>query len=405
MIKRLLTTQVIGAIGAVLAAAAMLTAPKLAGHDANRLAAAPCSNWTGAPPVNPGSIQNEVNGVTVVSACRAWLVGEYKGGNEVPFAERWNGSAWIQTAVPYGGGVVHDNFLRAVSARAADDVWAVGDYDHGDPSFAHFSLIERWNGSSWFQVPSPNPGGPTHNNLLFGVATISVVSAWAVGSFSNGTALQTLVLRWNGSAWKRVRSPSPGGAAHDSELVSVTATSATNAWAVGWYSDGKVRHTLILHWNGKVWRRTPNPNPAGCIPGDELLSVSGTSATNAWAVGLVTGCFTLSPQMLIEHWNGKAWRMARPPKVSSFEHYLAGVAAISATNAWAVGTILGGQNSNRTLVLHWNGKAWSRVASPDPAGPAVDHSLTGVAAWSASSIWTVGEDGPGAKEAIAFHCC
>lgn len=405
MIKRLLTTRVIGAIGAAVIAVATLTAPKLAAPDVKRPAAALCPNWTGAPPVSPGNIQNEITGVTVVSACRAWLVGDYKGGHETPLAERWNGSAWIRTTVPHGGGVVHDNFLRAVSARAADDVWAVGDYDHGDPSFAHFTLIERWNGSSWFQVPSPNPGGPTHNNLLFGVATISVVNAWAVGSFSNGTASQTLVLHWNGSAWKRIKSPSPGGAAHDSSLVSVQAISATNAWAVGWYSDGAVRHTLILHWNGKAWRRTPSPNPAGCVPGDELISVSGTSATNAWAVGLFTGCFFLVPQVLIEHWNGKAWRMVRPPKINSPTDLLTGVAAISASNAWAVGTALGGKGFDQTLVLHWNGKSWSRVASPDPGGPANTHFVTGVAAWSASSIWTVGDYGDGARTALALHCC
>lgn len=353
MIKRLLTTRIIGAIGAAVIAAATLTAPKLAAPDAKRPAAAPCPNWTGAPPVSPGNIQNEINGVTVVSACRAWLVGEYKGGHETPLAERWNGSAWIQTTVPPGGGVVDDNFLRAVSARAADDVWAVGDYDHGDPSFAHFTLIERWNGSSWFQVPSPNPGGPTHNNLLFGVATISV----------------------------------------------------TNAWAVGWYSDGLVRHTLILHWNGKAWRHMASPNPQGCVPGDELISVSGTSATNAWAVGLFTGCFFLAPQVLIEHWNGKAWRMVRPPKINSLTDLLTGVTAISASNAWAVGTVLGGKGFDQTLVLHWNGKSWSRVASPDPGGPANTHFVTGVAAWSASSIWTVGDYGPGARTALALHCC
>jgi hypothetical protein len=33
---------------------------------------------------------------------------------------------------------------------------------------------------------------------------------------------------------------------------------------------------------------------------------------------------------------------------------LAGVAATSATNAWAVG----GTASDHTLILRWNGKAW-----------------------------------------------
>ncbi len=280
--------------------------------------------------MNPGTFSNEVNGITVVSACRAWLVGAYKIGGWVPLAERWNGSSWIQTTIPDGGGVVHDNFLYTASARTADDVWAVGDYDHGDSSFAHFTLIERWSGSSWFQVPSPNPGGTSHNNLLRGVATVSVTNAWAVGSCSNGTAAQTLILHWNGPAWRRVKAPSPGGASHDSALSSVTATSVTNAWVVGSYSDGQLTHTLILHWNGKSLKQVPSPSPRGCVPGDQLASVTATSPANAWAAGSFTGCFFLAPLVLIEHWNGKDWKTVPGPKLSSDTNRLTGVAAISA---------------------------------------------------------------------------
>jgi hypothetical protein len=43
--------------------------------------------------------------------------------------------------------------------------------------------------------------------------------------------------------------------------------------------------TLILAWNGKKWTRVPSP------AGDQLNSVAGISASNAWAVGdaLVSG--------------------------------------------------------------------------------------------------------------------
>ena len=43
------------------------------------------------------------------------------------------------------------------------------------------TLILHWNGKSWTQVPSPNPGGPSHGNLLFGVTATSARNAWAVG--------------------------------------------------------------------------------------------------------------------------------------------------------------------------------------------------------------------------------
>ena len=42
---------------------------------------------------------------------------------------------------------------------------------------------------------------------------------------------------------------------------------------------------------------------------------------------------------------------------------LFGVAATSASNAWAVGT-----SSGKTLIVHWNGASWTQVASPSP-GP------------------------------------
>jgi hypothetical protein len=112
-------------------------------------------------------------------------------------------------------------------------------------------VTERWNGTAWKQVPSPTPGGGT---LLTGVAAVSASSAWAVGETGSGDGpTKTLTLRWNGTAWNRASSPSPGASAR---LSAVAATSTRNAWAVG--STSKINHgsseTLILHWNGTTWK-------------------------------------------------------------------------------------------------------------------------------------------------------
>ena len=58
---------------------------------------------------------------------------------------------------------------------------------------------------------------------------------------------RTLIERWNGTAWKQVPSPTPG---QFSQLVGVAATSASNAWAVG--SD--LGTTIVQHWNGTIWK-------------------------------------------------------------------------------------------------------------------------------------------------------
>ena len=86
-----------------------------------------------------------------------------------------------------------------------------------------------------------------------GVAATSASNAWAVG-YGN-TAGETLIEHWNGTAWKWAPTPTLA-----SDFYSVAATSASNAWAVG-YTAGQTAATLIAHWNGTSWTQVPSPSP------------------------------------------------------------------------------------------------------------------------------------------------
>ena len=150
--------------------------------------------------------------------------------------------------------------LTGVSAESAIDAWAVGYY--GNPTtFATESLTLHWDGTKWSKVSSPNPGGTTsssHFNFLAGVSATSATDAWAVGGYTNPTtgAIETLVLRWNGTKWSKVASPNPGGtSANDSSsLAGVSADLASDAWAVGAISPTtSAEETIVLHWNGTSW--------------------------------------------------------------------------------------------------------------------------------------------------------
>jgi hypothetical protein len=66
------------------------------------------------------------------------------------------------------------------------------------------------------------------------VTVTSASNAWAVGAVP-GLSHTALILRWNGSAWKRVPAPSPGVS---SDYFAVGATSGGNAWAVGGSDPG-----------------------------------------------------------------------------------------------------------------------------------------------------------------------
>ena len=85
----------------------------------------------------------------------------------------------------------------------------------------------------------PVPGGPATSNLLSGVAATSAKNAWVVGTAGVGT----LILRWNGARWARVPSPDVG----QDELLAVDASSASNASAVGQFSDLGVNGALAMH--------------------------------------------------------------------------------------------------------------------------------------------------------------
>src|SRR5579859_6981849 len=111
---------------------------------------------------------------------------------------------------------LHD-FLESAAASSASNAWAVGGYYHGN---AQLTLTEHWNGTTWKVVPSPNPGGTAGKNFLFGVAARSS-QAWAVGRYRDGKANQTPAEHWNGTAWKKVPSANPGGAASNGQFENV----------------------------------------------------------------------------------------------------------------------------------------------------------------------------------------
>lgn len=223
-------------VAPVLAAAVVIGAgPGTAG------AAAACVGSAGARSENPGS-GNDLNGAVVVSLCRAEAMDRYPSGTaERTRTERPSRFSWQKVPSPSPG--LNYNFLSGAAATSASNAWAVGSYNRG--TGRNPALIERWNGTSWKQVPSPNPGSV--NNDLSGVAATSATSAWAVGFYSGRTgANRTLIQRWNGKTWKQVPSPNPGSSG--SGLSAVAATSAANAWALGAYSNStRGNKTLTLH--------------------------------------------------------------------------------------------------------------------------------------------------------------
>src|SRR4051812_36693404 len=62
-----------------------------------------------------------------------------------------------------------------------------------------------------------------------------------------------------------------------------------------------------------------------------------------------------------------AWEVVSSPSVDGRNSGFGGLAVVSATDIWAVGTDSIGVDDRNTLIEHWDGVAWTIV--PSPNGP------------------------------------
>jgi hypothetical protein len=291
------------------------------------------SKWTQV--TTPKPVYGELDGVYATSADNAWAVGftsTADGDNDESLIMHWNGKAWSRNAPTVPG------YLMAV-AQASGNVWAVGE------SYGPALAMHR-TGGRWYVVPAP---GPAVAEFLC-VAVTGADSAWAGGQVGDGAnPSANLLLRWNGSLWKPVRSPMQGA---DNGVYGLATGPHGTVLAVGNNVSPKSGNTtpLSMVWNGRTWRKVPVPGSVSGLGNDGSIP-GGT----AWAVGNASN----GPALL--RWTGKAWTQVAGPQVAS-QDYLYAVAASSTRNAWAVGTSAASDSDNavtQTLILHWNGKTWS----------------------------------------------
>jgi hypothetical protein len=121
-----------------------------------------------------------------------------------------------------------------------------------------------------------------------------------------------------------------------------------------------------------------------------FADVAAVSATELWAVGVTLPVVNADPpkiQPLIEHNTGTGWTVVAAPHVASGAR-LTAVSARAARDVWAVGMVYGTKFS--PLALHYEGGAWRRVPNPAIATTA---QFNGVFARSATDVWAVGSRG------------
>jgi hypothetical protein len=327
---------------------------------------------------NPNTIGNTINAVTAISRNDAWAVG-YQNDNNLNDSRsltlHWDGLTWKTIPSPNPGNTPAcnntANVLNAVTAIATNDVWAVG-FSWNSCTADLIPMAIHWNGTKWTTVATPiTPAMKSlaGNSAFNGVVSFASNNVLAVGyqPAANGAVL-TLVERWDGSKWSIVSTPN--GSAGGQSFSAVSASSPNDIWAVGSLvvpNSNKAVLTFVEHFNGSTWSIIPSPSPipTGVLNANVLLSVHAVSSIDVTAVGFVRG-FGIRTFTLVEHWDGVKWSVVSNPNPSqSVFSILTGLAVVSPSDMYVVGySASPTSGQHQTLVEHFDGAKWTIVASP-----------------------------------------
>jgi hypothetical protein len=335
--------------------------------------------WSSFPAANPSQADDELFNVRCLSATDCWAVGLYlKGETWLAEALHWTGKRWVSTKVQAYGGTAQNDVteLSDSTCTAPNNCWAVGDYGLGlTPPKKELNLILHWNGKKWTKAPSPNPGGTklTDINFLGSVRCVSASDCNAAGSYGSLSATKNIelneVLHWNGKVWSWVHVLNPAGTGNEkqNQVETLACGASDSCWGAGFYGTYGSPDTFVnemLHWNGAKWRKVAVPNPAGTKTGNTnfLYGATCDGSADCWAVGEYRNSNNATVNEAL-HWNGKRWSYVGTPNPAGSEsldsNVLYQVRCASSTNCWAVGASQPYLGTLTAEILHWNGKKWS----------------------------------------------
>ena len=122
-----------------------------------------------------------------------------------------------------------------------------------------------------------------------------------------------------------------------------------------------------------------------------LAGISAVNANDAWAVGNSTNAGGYD-QTLAEHWDGISWTIVPTPNPGPYHNDFTAVVAISTNDVWAVGAYATSANFSTAIAFaaHWNGVNFQNWYQLQPVPGNQFSVLFGVGASSSSDVWAVG---------------
>ncbi|SCE53693.1 hypothetical protein GA0115240_18038 [Streptomyces sp. DvalAA-14] len=268
-------------------------------------------------------------------------------------AEPVGGRPWVET--PTGPVSMMSVAQQSPSVTWAGGATVVTDPDGGVSFTPTLYKRDLDAGGTWRQLPLE--GASAWNSRVNDIATAADGSAFFVGD-QGGDGQGVLVGRYTAGHWHLTADKGLPAGTIEASLLSVSAVSAKDAWAVGqgYIEDPFAPVPVVQHWDGKRWRSVQ-------IPGSQdwsLNQVDEVAPDDVWVVGVdeATG------QSVAVHWNGHRWKRTPTPAFAD-SAILFDVAARTPNDVWAVGWSRDTDKQTPAgLALHWDGTSWTEVQLP-----------------------------------------
>ncbi|WP_433888039.1 hypothetical protein [Streptomyces sp. CA-111067] len=252
---------------------------------------------------------------------------------------------------------------------------------------------------------SRQAAGPRRDEELRAVAARGPGDAWSAGYREEPSGLDVPVAEhFDGFGWHATAGLGHlAGGTRIGQLDDVLPLRRTDVWAVGSWNDQPAHQdrSLAEHWDGRAWREVALP----AEPADRSAypsALAGVRRDDVWAVGTTAQDRIGTPKPLAYHWNGRAWSSVATPEPGG-DALLLDAAADGRGTVWAVGTVYDAQGAGRPLTERWDGRSWRIVPAPHTAGRG--ESLESVAVLAPDDVWAVGVSSTpdGTPRPLALH--
>ncbi len=381
-----------------------------------------CGIWKSIIGPGLGGYNAGITDIAVVSPDNVWAVGTRRTstpplpvpfinkpptvdiGPDQPLILHWDGANWQSQTIP--GLMANRSYsLSGVYVISANDLWVIGStmstaQPNGYNIIAERTFAAHWDGSNWQTVGTPNPG--TFGNFLTDITAISADNIWAIGYYEDANLnTHPMIMRWDGKSWELEQVALPG----DSKgmLFNIATVAPDQIWAVGKHqrnnSNNEEYEPLVLQRVGTQWNVMPVPPLPSSGKGQSALryisAISANAPDNIWIVGVSS-----DNQSVTMRWDGSGWQVI-PVPLDKFT-FLDKVVVLAKNDAWAVGSSRRGPG----VVLRWDGNGWSAMDHPIQA-PVESFTAIAVTPSDAATstgrsvlkIWVAGaaleyEDGP-----------